>query len=66
MEQLMTDDHLSYTGPMGLYGSSAERSSQLAGWIDSYNYRQSTAPSAIACLLFASTSSGNKLLGNYS
>ena len=29
-----------------IYGSSAERTAALSGWLDHYNFRRSTAPSA--------------------
>ncbi|HYP55096.1 MAG TPA: integrase core domain-containing protein [Solirubrobacterales bacterium] len=50
-----------------LYGSSAERSSQLAGWLDRYNYHRKhgslgrRSPAARLSELL-----GNNLLGNYS
>jgi Integrase core domain len=50
-----------------LYGSSAERSSQLADWLDRYNYRRkhgSLRPSPPAARL--KELQRNNLLGNYS
>jgi transposase InsO family protein len=49
-----------------LYGSSAERSSQLAGWLDRYNYRRKHGslghrPPAVRL----NELQGNNLLGNY-
>jgi transposase InsO family protein len=50
-----------------LYGSSAERSSQLAGWLDRYNYRRKARlPSPSPACGSPQRATGNNLLGNYS